>query len=324
MTTDLLEEFDECVDLLVIGSGTGMAAALAADELGLDTLIVEKTDLVGGSTALSGGAFWIPGNSVIRDDGGLDPLERAGEYLAEIVGDSAEEQRWRSYLSHGPATVEFLRRITRLDFMWSKGYSDYHSESRGGSAAGRTCESKPFDLSVLGEHRDRLRSGNMAAPVPMPITGSDYRLINLMATVPRKGLPRAARRLAQGMGGKAIGREYAAGGQALAAGLYDAVLRRGLRLWRNAGLRTLIHDGARVTGAIVQRDGREVRIGARRGVVLSAGGFDHDIAKRREHQLESLEEWSLGSPGNTGDSIEAAEEVEAGTRLMDQAWWFRP
>ncbi|RAU90952.1 3-ketosteroid-delta-1-dehydrogenase, partial [Mycobacterium colombiense] len=46
---------DTCVDLLVVGSGTGMAAALAAHESGLSVLIVEKSSYVGGSTARSGG-----------------------------------------------------------------------------------------------------------------------------------------------------------------------------------------------------------------------------------------------------------------------------
>ena len=44
-------------DLLVVGTGTGLFAALAAREAGLDVVVVEKTSYVGGSTALSGGAF---------------------------------------------------------------------------------------------------------------------------------------------------------------------------------------------------------------------------------------------------------------------------
>ena len=77
------------VDLLVIGSGTGMAAALAANELGLRTLVVEKTGFVGGSTARSGGAFWIPANPALLKAGSNDTLERGGEYLEAVVGDTA-------------------------------------------------------------------------------------------------------------------------------------------------------------------------------------------------------------------------------------------
>ncbi|MGB6245108.1 3-ketosteroid-delta-1-dehydrogenase [Gordonia sp. (in: high G+C Gram-positive bacteria)] len=310
------------VDLLVVGSGTGMAAALAGHEAGLNVLIVEKTDKVGGSTALSGGAFWIPGNPVIDADGGSDSVERAGEYLADIVGDTAAAERSQNYLRFGPATVRLLQRLTRLDFMWSKGYSDYHAERPGGSAVGRTCESKPFDIGLLGEHRDDLRSGSMAAPIPMPITGVDYRLINLMVTLPRRGLGRAVRRLSQGLGGKALGREYVAGGQALAAGLYDGVLRAGIPVWRGTALERLIVDDDRVTGAVVDRDGTPVTIVAERGVVLAAGGFDHNAELRREHQLGDLPELSLGSPGNTGDGLAAGTDAGAGLDLLDQAWWF--
>ncbi len=65
---------DIVVDLLVIGSGTGMAAALTANELGLSTLIVEKTQYVGGSTARSGGAFWMPANRSWRKPVRATPL----------------------------------------------------------------------------------------------------------------------------------------------------------------------------------------------------------------------------------------------------------
>ncbi|MCF8587721.1 3-ketosteroid-delta-1-dehydrogenase [Gordonia liuliyuniae] len=310
------------VDLLVVGSGTGMAAALAGHDLGLEVLIVEKTDKVGGSTALSGGAFWIPGNPVIATEGGRDSVDRAREYLADLVGDMGTADRWENYLRFGPATVRLLQRLTRLNFMWSKGYSDYHAERPGGSAVGRTCESKPFDVALLGPHRDELRSGSMAAPIPMPITGVDYRLINLMATLPRRGLGRAMRRLTQGLGGKAFGREYVAGGQALAAGLYDAVLRAGIPVWRNTGLVRLVTEGGRVTGAVVDRNGTEVTVTTRNGVILAAGGFDHAADLRRRYQLGDLPELSLGSPGNTGDALAAATDVGAGLALLEQAWWF--
>lgn len=326
MTTTETGAAEASFDLVVVGSGTGLAAALAGHDLGLKVLVIEKTDLVGGSMALSGGAFWVPGNSVIRDGGGSDSLERAAEYLDEIVGDSASPERRRSFLEFGPEVIEFLKRVTRLDFMWSRGYSDYHSERRGGSAIGRTCESRPFDVSVLGEHRDTLRSGSMAAPVPMPITGVDYRLINLMAMAPHRGLPRAARRLSQGVGGKLLRREYAAGGQALAAGLYDAVLRAGITVWRNTALHELVveegPEGRRVTGVEVLRDGERLTVRADRGVLLAAGGFDHDLARRHTHQSASLGNWSLGSPGNTGDSLRAAANAGAATDLLDQSWWF--
>ena len=46
-----------------------MTAALAADALGLDTLVVEKSPQFGGSTALSGGGIWVPGAPSQRKEG---------------------------------------------------------------------------------------------------------------------------------------------------------------------------------------------------------------------------------------------------------------
>ncbi|MFI0464075.1 3-ketosteroid-delta-1-dehydrogenase [Saccharopolyspora sp. 5N102] len=314
---------DTIVDLVVAGSGTGMAAALAARELGLDVLIVEKTDYVGGSTALSGGAFWIPASSLLAAEGAVDSPERAELYLRSVVDGSSPDQRWESFLRHGEETVRMLQRTTPMRFMWSKGYSDYHPELPGGTAAGRSCECKPFDLAVLGAERARLRPTGLKSPVPMPITGFDYKWMNLMTRVPRRAVPRVVRRVSQGIGGKLLGREYVAGGQALAAGLYAGVLRAGIPVWTRTSVQRLTTEGDRVTGVVLEQDGREVTVRARRGVVLAAGGFDHNIALRHEFQSEALEPgWSLGNEGNTGDAIRIGREAGADIDLMDQAWWF--
>lgn len=315
---------DVTVDLIVVGSGTGMAAALTANELGLSTLIVEKTQYVGGSTARSGGAFWMPANPVLAEAGAGDTIERAKTYVHATVGDSAPAERGEAFVDHGAATVDMLRRTTPMKFFWAKGYSDYHPELPGGSAAGRTCECLPFDASVLGDERGRLRPGLMEAGLPMPVTGADYKWMNLMAKKPGKAVPRIIRRLSQGLFGKyVLKREYLAGGQALAAGLYAGVVRAGIPVWTETSLTRLVTDGARVTGAIVTQNGREVTVTARRGVVLAAGGFDHNMAWRRKYQSESLgEHESLGAEGNTGDAIEAAQQLGAGIDSMDQSWWF--
>jgi len=314
---------DTTVDVLVVGSGTGMAAALAAAERGLKVLIVEKSEYVGGSTARSGGALWLPASPILEENHAADTVPRAATYLESVVAGTAPPQRSAEFLANLGETVEMLRRTTPLRFMWAREYSDYHPEKPGGTAAGRTCECKPFNTSVLGEYRSRLRPGIMKASIPMPTTGADYRWMNLMARVPRKGLPLIAKRLGQGVGGLLVGRRYAAGGQALAAGLFAGVLRAGIPVWTDAALARLTSDGAKVTGAVIEHDGREITVTARRGVVLAAGGFDHSMDMRWKFQSESLgEHASLGAETNTGDAIRAAQDVGAAIDLMDQAWWF--
>ncbi|OBI90679.1 3-ketosteroid-delta-1-dehydrogenase [Mycobacterium sp. 1245805.9] len=314
---------DTVVDLLVIGSGTGMAAALAAHELGLSVLIVEKSSHVGGSTARSGGALWLPAGPVLADAGANDTAERAATYLGAVVDGSAPAERSVGFVAHVSTTVEMLRRMTPLRLFWARDYSDYHPEAPGGSAAGRTCECRPLDTSILGEYRTRLRPGVLEAGFSIPTTGADYRWMNLVVRVPRKGIPTFAKRVAQGVGGRLLGRRYAAGGQGLTAGLFAGVLRAGIPVWTDTTLLRLDGDDIRVSGAVVNHDGREVRITARRGVVLATGGFDHSMEMRWKFQSESLgANFSLGAESNTGDGIRAAQELGADIDLMDQAWWF--
>ncbi|MBN8883505.1 MAG: 3-ketosteroid-delta-1-dehydrogenase [Salana multivorans] len=314
---------DATVDLLVIGSGTGMAAALAATELGLDALVVEKTELVGGSTARSGGAFWVPANPALLADGSTDTLEQGETYLDAVVGDSAPKARRDAFLRNGPAAVAMLQRLTPLEFFWARGYSDYHPELPGGMAVGRTCEAKPFNAAVLGPELARLRGGVVEAPVPMPVTGADYKWMNLMMRKPLVAWPKILKRATQGIGGMAVGRHYTAGGQAIAAGLFAGLVSAGVPVWTRTALTELVVEAGRVVGAVLTQDGREVTVRARRGVVLAAGGFDHDMAWRHRYQSPSLlPDASLGSPGNTGDAIRAGLAVGGELDLMREAWWF--
>ncbi|WP_334169768.1 FAD-binding protein, partial [Timonella senegalensis] len=173
------------VDVVIVGAGTGMAAALSAHEAGLSTLIIEKSQYMGGSTALSGGAFWIPGNKVLRNSGADYDQKRAHLYLENVVGDSAPKERWEAFLEHGPAAVDVMVRNTPLEFMWCKDYSDYHSDLPGSAPSSRSVESKPFNAAILGKERPRLRPSALGAPIPMPVTGVDYKWMNLMAKVPQ-------------------------------------------------------------------------------------------------------------------------------------------
>ena len=314
---------DTVVDLLVVGSGTGMAAALTAHECGLTVLVAEKSSYVGGSTARSGGALWLPASPILDEENAGDTVERAETYLRSVVAESAPAERSAGYLRNVTATVEMLRRTTPIRLSWAKDYPDYHPEEPGGTAVGRTCECRPLNSAVLGAYRSRLRPGVMEVNIPMPTTTADYRWMNLMARVPRKGIPTIAKRLGQGVGGLLLGRRYVAGGQALAAGLFAGALRAGIPIWTNTELQRLSTDGGRVTGAVLSHAGREVTVTARRGVVLAAGGFDHSMAMRWKFQSESLgQHMSLGAETNTGDAIHAAQDLGAATDLMDQAWWF--
>lgn len=311
------------VDLLVIGSGTGLATALAAKELGLNVAVVEKTKYVGGSTARSGGAFWIPANPVLQRDGAVDSPERGEKYIEAVVAGTSPAERWKAFLEFGDETVRMLERMTQLSFFWAKGYSDYHPEKPGGSAAGRSVEARPFDLNKLDEQRGRFQPATMAAPLPMPVTGADYKWLNLIAKTPVKALPRAIKRVIQGIGGLALGRDYGAGGQAIAAGMYAGALEAGIPVWTEAALVDLESNDGVITAAVLEQNGERIAVRAKYGVVLAAGGFDHNMPMRRQYQSPSLEQdLSLGAAGNSGDAIVLAQKLNAQLAGMQQSWWF--
>lgn len=309
-------------DFVVVGAGTGMLAAIAAAQAGLKVLLVEKSEYVGGSTALSGGGFWVPGSRLLTELGGSDDPGRARAYLEAVTAGETGEDRWGTFLEHGPAAVETLRRATPLHFLHMKDYADYFPELPGGSATGRALEPAPFNARTLGEDRALVRPPAMAAPFPMPVTGRTYRWLNLIARKPQ-GIVTAARLLGKGVGGLAIGREYIAGGGALAAGLFAGVRAASVDVWLSTPLRSLVTDGGRVVGVVVTRDGADVTVAAEKGVLLSAGGFDRNTELRHHYQSEQLDPgWCFGSPENTGDTVAIAQEAGADLAFMDEAWWF--
>lgn len=310
-------------DVVVVGSGTGLLAALTAAEGGLSVLVVEKSKYVGGSTALSGGGFWIPGNSILTENGAVDTADRVRTYLRSIVSGESPEERWESHVTYGPAAVEVLRRRTPLEFSLMAEYADYFSDVDGGSAGGRAVEPKPFDIKSLGEDRSLINPPALEAPFPMPITGSGYKWMNLIARTPR-GIMASLKAVGRGIGGMALSREYVAGGQALAAGLLAGVRKMGIPLWTSTPLVDLVVDDGRVAGVVVERDGQQLTVVANKGVILSAGGFDRNEDMRHRYQFDVLDtEWSLGNVANTGDAIRIAQDT-AGVDLafMDEAWWF--
>lgn len=83
-------------------------------------------------------------------------------------------------------------------------------------------------------------------------------------------------------------------------------------------------EGDRVTGVIAEQYGKEVTLTARKGVILAAGGFDHNLPMRQKLQSTILkQDYSMGSEGNVGDGIFIPQNtLEADTSFMKESWWF--
>jgi 3-oxosteroid 1-dehydrogenase len=64
---------------------------------------------------------------------------------------------------------------------------------------------------------------------------------------------------------------------------------------------------------------------ARRGVLLSAGGFAHNAEMRRKYGGDQPNDgaWTSANPGDTGEVIDLAMQAGAAVDLMDEAWWIQ-
>ena len=309
-------------DVVVVGSGAaGMTAALAAAERGLSAVVVEKAAKFGGSTARSGGGVWIPNNSVLRKAGIKDTPERAAAYLRTIVAGVTSEEMQHAFLDNGPEMLDFVLTNSPLRLRWVRGYSDYYPEAEGGRPRGRSVEPRPFNARLLGAEQANLNPPYLPTPAGFPITQFHYKWITLMARHPR-GLLSMAQIGSRWLLGKVRGEQLLTMGQALAAGLRAGLLRAGVPVWLNTPFRELIVTDGRVTGIVVERDGQEQTITARHGVLLTAGGFEHNEAMRQKYQRPPIgTEWTVGAKENTGDAITLGQRLGAAVDLMDDSWW---
>src|SRR5215467_3993633 len=298
-----------------------MTAALAAAHHGLRSVVLEKTEWFGGSTARSGGGIWAPGNEALRKAGVSDTSEQASAYLAHVAGDCVPEQRRAALLEHGPAMLAFVRASCPVDFAWVPGYADYYPEAPGGLAKGRSVEPVPLDGRVLGAELAHLNPPYLPAPPGVVITQADYRWLSLGPRHPRSVL--ASIKVAGRMVRTRLFRQRVLSmGQALAAGLRAGLAAQQVPVWLDTPMTGLRLEDGRAAGVEVTRDGQPALIRASRGVVLAAGGFERNAAMRQRYQRPPIgAEWTTGSPGNTGDAITAAQAAGAALDLMDDAWW---
>jgi 3-oxosteroid 1-dehydrogenase len=308
-------------DFVVAGSGAaGMTAALAAAVNGLSVLVIEKTEYFGGSTARSGGGVWVPQNSVLRKAGIADTAEQASAYLAYVAGESVPHLR-RAFLEHGPAMLDLVTASTPLGFDWVPNYSDYYPEAPGGRRGGRSIEPKLLDGRVLGQELTSLRPPYLPAPAHITVTQANYRWMSL-GTSHRRAITTTARVTGRMIISRLRHRQLLSMGQALAAGLRQGLLRYEVPLWLNTPMTGLVTENGRVVGLTATRDGDPVVIRARRGVLLATGGFERNDEMRKRYQRAPVAtQWTVGSPGNTGDGILTGHGAGGVLELLDDAWW---
>ncbi|MGV9678951.1 3-oxosteroid 1-dehydrogenase [Nocardia sp. NPDC003482] len=313
---------DREYDVVVVGSGAaGMTAALTAAHHGLRVVVLEKAEHYGGSTARSGGGVWIPGNKALLASGRPDDREEARKYLYNIIGDVVPKQRIDTYIDRGAEALNFVLDHTPLKLRWVPGYSDYYPEAPGGLAQGRSCEPKPFDAKVLGDERFKLEPPYSKAPLNVVVTQADFVRLNLIRRHP-KGMARALRVGARTYWAKFTGKHLLGMGQAIIAAMRKGLLDVNVPVLLNTPLTGLLVEDGRVVGVEATQDGKTVAFRARHGVILGAGGFEHNAEMRHRYQREPIgTEWTTGAKANTGDAIRAGMELGAAVDIMADAWW---
>lgn len=304
------------VDVLVIGTGaSGMATAVTAASNGLDVLVVEKEPVYGGTTARSGGWLWIPGTHLAKEQGIHEPEGAAKTYLKHEATTHFDEKRVDAFLVNGPKAVEFFTSKTPVQFDMPAVFPDYHAEAPGGLPGGRSMVTRPYDARELGP-----RIKQLAPPLPeltvfgmMLGSGPEIRHFMRVFKSPAsfwyvtKLLTRHLLDvLIHGRGMRLTN------GNALAGRLAKAAMDRNIPVWLSSQVKKLLVDGDAVTGALVQKDGKQIRVSVRRGVVLACGGFPYDVERRKQlfpHAPTGREHYSPSPSTNTGDGLRMAEAV---------------
>ncbi len=313
-----MAQWDRDVDVLVVGSGgAALAAAMSAGEAGLSVLAVESTDRWGGSTSMSGGGMWLPANPLMARDGAGDSREEALTYLETTVGDAGPATSRARKETFVDTAAEFVRLAEGLGVRFARAtdYPDYYPELPGGKI-GRAIEVQPFDRKRIGGWWDSARAA--VDGVPLPAKTDDFWLLGRAWSSP-SGFVRGARFVGRTLVGAASGKALVGMGGAMTSAFLEVVLRQGGQLWLSSPLEDLVVEEYAVTGAVVSREGTPVRIRARRGVVLAAGGFAHRTQWRKEYH--GIEGHSSANRGNLGTAIELGQQVGGAVDLMDDAWW---
>lgn len=322
----MAREWDEDVDVLVVGSGAGgMLAALVAAENRARVLIVEKADQWGGTSATSGGGIWIPGSDEARAAGFDDNLEDAFTYIRGLSADNVPDENIRAYVENAAPMLRWLHAHTPVQYI-ALPYPDYHAENPGGSAQGfRTHLPDKLDGRLLG---DDLKTQRFPSPA-----ASLFGYLNWTFAETYELLYRAPgwwRTLAKNMARywfdwpfRFVSRKdrRLTLGNALTGALRVGLNEREVPLWLESPVTGLVEEDGAILGARVSRRGRELRIRARKGVVLAAGGFDKNAEMRSQHApLYPSAQRSGGVSSNTGDAIRLGAEAGAGTRNLQSAW----
>jgi len=298
-------------DVIVVGTGAaGLSAALAANVAGARVLVLEKADVIGGTTAMSGGCIWVPGHHYMAGMGLSDSREVALEYIRAVSPEgwhNTEEPLWAAFVEHAPAMLKFLEAHTPTRFTPNRD-PDPYAEAPGGMAFGRNVSPRPIRLAILGAWHNKVRKPSVDIALNYEEIVDTHFYSNPKKWMPRY-MPRLLWRKLRGLRTR---------GNALTIGLLKGCLDRGIEIWSGATAQRLLKINGRVAGLELTQNEKTVLVSASKGVILASGGFEWNSAMMAEY-FPGPVEWTASPSTNTGDGQRMAAEVGAALDRMDQA-----
>jgi 3-oxosteroid 1-dehydrogenase len=289
--------------LVVIGCGmAGLAAAVAAHDLGLRVHVIEKGNQLGGTAAYSGGQVWVGGNHVAQSAGFDDSVEAALAYVRAIADeqpdlqDQAMAERW---VRTAPLAARHFEEQGAVKWAIMPDYPDYYFPTVAGSRrVGRYLTGQPFDGRSSGEWRARLLDGPY---FPIGITYGEIFAWGGAANKRGWDWDLVARRRRD---------DVLTFGQGLMAHFIKAAIERQIPLLSRHAATEILMDARRVVG---------VRVGTPTGtldlhgsVVLASGGYDWDADLTETYSGVPPADGGSNAPRTaTGDAFRLAEQAGA-------------
>jgi succinate dehydrogenase/fumarate reductase flavoprotein subunit len=317
-------------DVLVVGSGAaGLAGAVTAAYHGLKVVVAEKAAVLGGATAWSGGWIWAPLNPLSQADGIVEDIDEPRRYLQHALGDQYDPPRIDALLNNSRHMVAFFEKHTSLQFVSGSWIADIQGHLPGAGTGGRSVGPKPINTRRLRrELRQKLRPQLYETSLlGMGIMAGPDLQAFLHATTSVRSFAHASWRVGLHTADLITNRRgmQLVNGPALVARLVKSADDVGVMLWVRSPVIRLLTSHGTVRGAVVSTPDGEVTVYARRGVLLAAGGFPHDVERRRQLFPRNTgdEHWTLAPPEATGDGIRLGESVGADvdTALASPAAW---
>ena len=299
---------NEHADVVVVGSGAaGMTAAIVAHDQGAKVVITERTDKIGGTSAVSGGGIWIPLNHRMKAAGFDDSRSEALEYCKALSMGVVDDVVLEAFVDNAADMVRYIEQHTPLTFT-AMTAPDYHPEVDGGKQGGRSIEPDPFDTTLLGDWKERLRPPNaFAFPITRQEAFGKFDAFYRPWLIPQD---LAVERMMAGV---------VALGQALCAGLLKAVLDRNIKILLNTRVSELIVEEGQVIGARANGEHGMLYLNANAGVILASGGFEWNKKIMGKFVPGAIENPN-SPPFNEGDGLLMAMEVGADLANMCEVW----